>query len=250
MQSENSSPAARTAGPAPGGEFPAAVLESLPFPAFAVDGDLRLLYTNRVDDLLRLLSDPPPPGIALHTRDAGGGDVGESARARLRKLVRAVLERAGGSHSHTSSTADLVWHMAGAERRWRLTLAPILTGEGPPRSVVITFHQYLGEASGEEPDLAHEAAQLDMARQLAATLNHEINNPLFIVSATLEDVLAETQDPEMERRLKGALDAVWRVASSVKQLQEIRQVVTTTYISGFPMIDLEASVEPRKPSSG
>ena len=51
-------------------------------------------------------------------------------------------------------------------------------------------------------------ARLDVARQLAATLNHEINNPLFIVSATLEDLLAESGDPASKRRLRAALDAL------------------------------------------
>jgi signal transduction histidine kinase len=86
-----------------------------------------------------------------------------------------------------------------------------------------------------------EAARMDVARQLAATLNHEINNPLFVVSATLEDLLAEATDAAEQRRLKAALDAVWRVSSSVKKLSEIRQLVSTAYIEGLPMIDLEAS---------
>ena len=82
-----------------------------------------------------------------------------------------------------------------------------------------------------------------LIRQLAATLNHEINNPLFVVSATLEDLLAESKNPTERVRLEQALECVWRAARAVKSLQELRQVVTTEYVGGFPMIDLVESVK-------
>ena len=83
--------------------------------------------------------------------------------------------------------------------------------------------------------------RIELARQFAVTLNHEINNPLFVVSATLEDLLSEPLDAEMAARLQLALDSVWRVAAAVKLLQEIRQIVSKAYIPGYRMIDLEAS---------
>ena len=82
-----------------------------------------------------------------------------------------------------------------------------------------------------------------LIRQLAATLNHEINNPLFVVSATLEDLLADSTDPIERLRIEQALECVWRAATAVKCLQELRQVVTTEYVVGFPMIDLVESVK-------
>ncbi|MEP6755745.1 MAG: histidine kinase dimerization/phospho-acceptor domain-containing protein, partial [Chthonomonadales bacterium] len=57
-----------------------------------------------------------------------------------------------------------------------------------------------------------------LIRQLAATLNHEINNPLFVVSATLEDLLAESKSPIERLRLEQALECVWRAAKAVKSL--------------------------------
>jgi signal transduction histidine kinase len=86
-----------------------------------------------------------------------------------------------------------------------------------------------------------DAARLDAVKQLAVTLNHEINNPLFIISMTLEDMLAEENDPAVLRRLRASLDAVWRVSNAVKQLQELRKVVITDYAAGLSMVDLEAS---------
>jgi len=90
--------------------------------------------------------------------------------------------------------------------------------------------------------------RIELARQFAVTLNHEINNPLFVVSATLEDLLSEPLDKDMEKRLQLALDNVWKVAEAVKLLQEIRQIVSKAYIPGYRMIDLEASsIRPRSP---
>ena len=93
-----------------------------------------------------------------------------------------------------------------------------------------------------------EQDRIELARQFAVTLNHEINNPLFVVSATLEDVLSEPLDEEIGVRLQVALDSVWKVAEAVKLLQEIRQIVSKAYIPGYRMIDLEASSHrPRQP---
>jgi signal transduction histidine kinase len=86
-----------------------------------------------------------------------------------------------------------------------------------------------------------EQGRIELARQFAVTLNHEINNPLFVVSATLEDLLAEPLDPQVAEQLQLALDSVWKVAEAVKLLQEIRQIVSKAYIPGYRMIDLEAS---------
>ena len=86
-----------------------------------------------------------------------------------------------------------------------------------------------------------DEAKLDAVKQLAVTLNHEINNPLFIISMTLEDILAETEDTDVQRRIHASLEAVTRVSSAVKQLSEIRRIVTTDYAGGLSMLDLEAS---------
>jgi len=124
---------------------------------------------------------------------------------------------------------------------WVLPL-PIYQGESKPAGVAFITMEVETEDS-EEParKAARDQDRLQLARQFAVTLNHEINNPLFIVSATLEDVLAEPLSDEIHGKLEMALDNLWQVAEAVKLLQEIRQIVSTTYIPGYTMIDLEAS---------
>ena len=86
-----------------------------------------------------------------------------------------------------------------------------------------------------------EEDRLQLVKQLAVTLNHEVNNPLFVASATLEDVLAGQLEEEIASSLRTALEAIWRAGEAIKQLQEVRRVVTATYIPGYSMIDLAAS---------
>src|SRR5437773_9006598 len=64
-----------------------------------------------------------------------------------------------------------------------------------------------------------EEDRLQLVRQLAVTLNHEVNNPLFVASATLEDILAGDLDEEVAGALRTALEAIWRAGEAIKQLQ-------------------------------
>ena len=69
-----------------------------------------------------------------------------------------------------------------------------------------------------------------------------------VVALAGRDLLLSFFGPAEQRRLHAALEAVWRVSSAVKQLSEIRQLITTAYIGDRPMIDLQASQE--APSNG
>jgi signal transduction histidine kinase len=227
------------------------VLASLPFLVFAVDSEMRLLYANRIESVERLLTDSPSGS----ERGLLGKSVTKLLPSRDRPVIEALVRKAlslnDGKASAGAASAPLKAEIIRETPngfRPLLLLAMPLSHPKESNSVLLTCHDLTrptGLVAPNQLDPEREAARLDTARQLAATLNHEINNPLFIVSATLEDVLADTEDPEMQRRLNGALDAVWRVASAVKQLQDIRQIVSTAYIEGFPMIDLEASSERR-----
>jgi signal transduction histidine kinase len=211
-----------------------AYLASVPVPLYVVSRDLKLLF-SQVPAALRGIS-------SLCTPLTDTGILGVE-RTRLLLEVAATLDESKRRPDEDCSpcSLDVSTSDAGQTRRWRLLASRVEGSE----AVLLTCID-LAATPGTHADSGHDAARLEVARQLAATLNHEINNPLFIVSATLEDLQAEATDPDSQRRLTAALDAVWRVASAVKQLQEIRQVVSTTYIEGFPMIDLEASLEPRR----
>ncbi len=60
--------------------------------------------------------------------------------------------------------------------------------------------------------------------EMAATLAHEVNDPLTTIIAHLE-VAVEEMDPDdpQRDRLASLREAAWRMASRVKQLAEIRE---------------------------
>jgi signal transduction histidine kinase len=216
------------------------ILEALPFAVYGIDSNLTILYNNGRDVLRGFLSDEedaPPQLLGSNLLD----HVPPAERDPLGRLLNDVLHQSARGNSEEPRGVEFLQASAKGLQRLRVLASRVA---GSPRGVaaVLTCHESAVNAAPVEQTPAG-TARLDVARQLAATLNHEINNPLFIVSATLEDLLAEATDPASERRLRAALDAVWRVASAVKQLQDIRHIVTTAYIEGLPMVDLGASSE-------
>lgn len=218
-----------------------ALLGALPFAAYGLARDMTVLYNNGRHALHDFLADEG--GEMVSPEELVGSNlldhVPVSEREPLRKLVQETVRTSSADSTAGPKGADFLHASASGLQRLRV-LATRIPGEKGELEVLLTCHE--GPVNTQHiAQSAAGSARLDVARQLAATLNHEINNPLFIVSATLEDLLAETSDPAAQRRLRAALDAVWRVASAVKQLQEIRHVVTTAYIEGLPMVDLDAS---------
>jgi signal transduction histidine kinase len=76
---------------------------------------------------------------------------------------------------------------------------------------------------------AHQAAlrereRLRVMMEMAATIAHEVNDPLTTMIAHLE-VAVEEMDPDdpQRDRLASLREAAWRMASRVKQLSEIRE---------------------------
>lgn len=216
------------------------ILTVLPYPLLIVDRQLALVHANTDWEHFcraecRAAADHPASGTAFFDL------LPAAARPVWEPLLRRLLSgegvmNANGWYLHpVEPTEHSVQIMAHPFRE---------AANESPEGIVLTCRRV---ADAPAPSVAEtipqEAVRLDVARQLAATLNHEINNPLFIVSATLEDLAAEIEDVGIQRRLRAALDAVWRVASAVKQIQDIRRVVSTPYIDGVPMIDLEASQE-------
>lgn len=217
----------------------AALLDTAAAHVYVVDDAGRLTHATGPLDPFAGQS-PGPDAADMHGRpleEAAPPGQWDSWRGAVRSLTRADAE--------LFETTVSIRMGDGAQQMSRVVGRPLRSTDGRVVGAVFVSIELdptvLVERDPSGNVRRTEEARLDVARQLAATLNHEINNPLFIVSATLEDLLAEATDEGATRRLQGALDAVWRVAAAVKQLQEIRQIVSTTYIPGYPMIDLEAS---------
>jgi signal transduction histidine kinase len=105
-------------------------------------------------------------------------------------------------------------------------------------------------------DMAHDLkkAQAELIRskrlaaigEIVASVNHEINNPLMIISGNaqfLEMSMDEGYPPDMKERVRAILDETERISRVTRKLRDIKQPVVEDYTSsGEQMINLDKSV--------
>lgn len=90
---------------------------------------------------------------------------------------------------------------------------------------------------------SNEARKVEALRQLAVTLNHEINNAIATIDLQLSLLNRKNQgDPILCGKLQGIHTHLARIASIVASLKSVRRVVLTDYGPGQKMIDLERSI--------
>jgi nitrogen fixation/metabolism regulation signal transduction histidine kinase len=83
--------------------------------------------------------------------------------------------------------------------------------------------------------------RLEAIEQIVRSVNHEINNPLMIISGNAEYLLAvlENSDGNLRTKLDSIIDEVRRIFLVTQRLKEIREPITQDYIGQKDqMIDL------------
>jgi HAMP domain-containing protein len=107
------------------------------------------------------------------------------------------------------------------------------------------FHQMATDLKKAQEELV-KSKRLAAIGEVVASVNHEINNPLMIISGNaqfLEMSMKEYPD-DMKERVKVILEETERISSVTKKLREIRNPVVEEYTSsGEQMIDLDRSSE-------
>lgn len=88
--------------------------------------------------------------------------------------------------------------------------------------------------------------RLSAVRELAVSINHEINNPLSVIVGNIQCLMHKTKDLEesIYNRLKLIEHEAMRIAEINQRLLKIEDLVSETYMSGHEkirMIDLEKS---------
>jgi len=92
---------------------------------------------------------------------------------------------------------------------------------------------------------AIEERKAETLRQLAVTLNHDLNNALATVEMQLSLLDRESgRDKNLAKYFKDIHSTLSRMSSRIASLKEIRRVVLTDYVDGQKMVDLEQSVAP------
>ena len=96
-----------------------------------------------------------------------------------------------------------------------------------------------------ERDLVR-AERLGAIGEMTVTLHHEINNPLMSAFADVELLLADPDTPLEERQesLRGILSSLKRIRDIVRQIGQLREARSKSYIEGVSMLDLGPDVPP------
>ncbi|MHC4446238.1 MAG: HAMP domain-containing protein [Planctomycetota bacterium] len=91
---------------------------------------------------------------------------------------------------------------------------------------------------------SNEQRKIETLRQVARTLNHELNNAISIVELQLRSLAGKTGgDRRQSARLRQAHEALARMSHTVADLARVRRIVLTDYSSGVKMLDLQRSVQ-------
>lgn len=85
--------------------------------------------------------------------------------------------------------------------------------------------------------------RLEAISQTAVSLNHEINNPLCVISGTAELMMMKwgERDEEMRRQLEVILRNAARIQKITKKLADLIEPIVVEYQAGIRMIDVERS---------
>ena len=88
---------------------------------------------------------------------------------------------------------------------------------------------------------ASECRKLEMLRQAALTLNHELNNAAAIIELQLQLQSKQACGASSEKYARQIRASLSRMTHTVDLLKNVRRIVLTDYVSGVKMLDLEQS---------
>lgn len=114
--------------------------------------------------------------------------------------------------------------------------------------VELSRNDEFGELARSYNDMAEqlqadEHRRIETLGQVAATLNHELNNAMAIIDLQLRLLGRQASgDERLDRRLHEIQAALARMAETVARLRQVRRIVLTDYVDGTKMLDLEQSV--------
>ncbi len=90
-----------------------------------------------------------------------------------------------------------------------------------------------------------EMEKYQVLAQVAASINHEINNPLTTIMGNVDLILLASPnlDPAIRKKLNTVLEEARRIAEITKKIRNIKRIVLEDYLerTGEKMIDIELS---------
>ena len=113
---------------------------------------------------------------------------------------------------------------------------PLHNGSGKVDRIVIITRDITIMKDAEKAKINQE--KLQTVIDLAVTYNHEINNPLFAISGSLELLKTGESDEKKLEYINTALDMVKRIAEVTKKIEETTSLDYTSYTGETKMLDI------------
>ena len=210
------------------------VLDDIPLGVVVLNQELRITSINRQE--LRFLEQM---GVGIGLVDAIGATLEEvasgEAGAEWHRICRAVLEsgrrhRAPGRSHPTGEGEELVL---------AVEATPLRDARGRTCGVILMFDDVTEQARLEKELIRVE--KLATVGQMVITINHEINNPLSIISTNAQSL--RLLNPDLDEKIVGKLrkieEQVKRISEVTDRLRKMDEVATSEYIDSGPrMIDV------------
>ena len=209
------------------------ILSNIPLGVIVLNSDLRITSMNRQEQrFLKRMA------VELTLVDAIGASLEELLPEELGRgwqaLCQAVLdsgERAEEARkSFAGSEAELVLNNVAT---------PLPDAAGQTAGVILITDDVTEEARLENELV--KAEKLATVGQMVITINHEINNPLSIISTNAQTlrILNKDLDEKALAKLVRIEDQVKRIAEVTERLRKLDEIVTNEYIrDGEQMIDV------------
>ncbi|HID10545.1 MAG TPA: PAS domain-containing protein [Candidatus Latescibacteria bacterium] len=205
---------------------------------------------KRLNARLHKVLDTAPVGILVLTGDGGVENINRTAAELFGckpeevhgKPYQAVLSGFSPQEFSELFTSD-------EEQRREVTVHK----ENGPVVLLVTLGLLRGEGGEVEGrvvvltditlqrQLEQDRVRLEAVTQTVRALNHEINNPLAIISGKVQLLLMKGEElsEDVRRDLESVEQAARRIGNVVNKLTRVTKVVTTQLIKGLPMLDVE-----------
>jgi len=212
------------------GEYLASIIDSSPVALISLDTGLRIFMFNRAAcELTGFVSD-----------EVVGHRVNRIIGPRsTREIIRFLRGR--GKVSVDGYLTRFRTKESG-ELSVRLKVIPI-TGVGRRLIGVLLAATDLREIRQMQEQIV-EAERLAAITETAVCFNHEINNPLCSILGYTQLLLMERDqlEPEVVRKLEGIEEQIVRIQEVAGRMSRITRPVSTEYVGGRRMLDVERSV--------
>jgi len=209
------------------------ILDDIPLGVVVLGRDLRITSINRQE--LRFLA---RMGIELGLVDAIGATLEEALPEELgtewQRLCRAVLQC-----GKRVEEAKKAYPVEAGNLVLATEVTPLRDQQGEISGVILVADD-LTEQTRLEQELIR-VEKLATIGQMVITVNHEINNPLSIISTMAQSLrlLNPDLDEKIVEKLHRIEEQVKRIAEVTERLRRMDEVATSEYIdSGPQMIDV------------